>query len=207
MHHIQLRNSMNEATIAKLRLVTTEQLFLIIKPDDDLSKLSSPSMSTINFINMLSQKILFVDAIRYLAIALPRREAIWWACATHRTLGPAQLDDIKEQDAWRIVEEWVYNPTEDTRNQAYAIAESLGYQTPGAYGAMAVFWSGGSVSPPESSQVIPPGPGLAGTAVGASILMTCAKGEPKGAVERHAEALKIGLDVAYGGNGLQQNNR
>jgi hypothetical protein len=190
-----------------LRFEAAEQLFTIIKPEPEISKLMAPGMSTINFLNTLAQKDLLPDAIRYLAIALPRREAIWWACATHRTLGPDPLDDIKEQDAWRIVEEWVYNPTEDTRNQTYAIADTLGYQTPGAYGAMAVFWSGGSIAPPESGQIVPPGPGLTGTAVGASILMTCSKGEPKGAAERQKEALRIGLDVAYGGNGLQQDKK
>ena len=198
---------MNDKSEALLRFDTAEQLFTIIKPEAEISKLMAPGMSTINFLNTLAQKDLLPEAIRYLAIALPRREAIWWACATHRTLGPDQLDDIKEQDAWRIVEEWVYNPTEDTRNQTYAIADTLGYQTPGAYGAMAVFWSGGSIAPPESGQIVPPGPGLTGTAVGASILMTCSKGEPKRAIERQKEALRIGLDVAYGGNGLQQDKK
>lgn len=198
---------MSDKSDPLLRFETVEQLFTIIKPGVEISDLSASGMSTIDFLNILDQKNHLSEAIRYLAIALPRREAIWWACATHRTLGLVKLDDIKEQDAWRIVEEWVYNPNEDTRNQTYAIADSLGYQTPGAYGAMAVFWSGGSIAPPETGQIVPPSPGLTGTAVGASILMICSKGEPKQAVERQKAAFRIGLDVACGGNGLKKDKK
>jgi hypothetical protein len=193
---------MNEGILPKLRFEMAEQLFSIIKPSDEISSACTASMSTINFLNMLSQKKLLVDAIRYLAIALPRREAIWWACATRRRFFTFNNNDLNEQKAWDLVEDWVYNPIEEHRLKSHAIAEELEFKTPGAYGAMSVFWSGGNIAPAGAGQVIPPGPNLTGTAVGASILLMCAKGNPQGAEERQQAALDIGLDVAYGGNGL-----
>ena len=161
-------------------------------------------MSTLDLIEALTKQQLFVDAIRYLALALPKRESIWWTIAVNKKVSPQNIDDIKEQKAWKLVEEWVYDPTENNRAGAYALAEALEFETPGSYAAMAVYWSGGSLTPAESGQIVPPGPGLSGTAVGASVLMTCAQGEPQTIGIRHQYALKIGLNVARGGNGLSE---
>ena len=195
---------MNEKREASLRLETTEQLFLIIKPEGDILNIPVNGMKTTDFINVLLEKKLFVEAIRYLAIALPRREAIWWTCATNRALSSVDRNDINEQKAWETIEDWVYNPTDENRMKTYSLAEALNFETPGAYGAMGVFWSGGSLAPPETGQIVPPSPSLTGTAVGASILMTCAKGDPQKISDRQKTALEIGLDVAYGGNGLSR---
>jgi len=195
---------MSEEREAQLRLETTEQLFLIIKPEDDVANIPTPGMKSTEFINILIEKKLFVEAIRYLAIALPRREAIWWSCATNRGLSLEKKNELNEQKAWDTIEEWVYNPTDENRLKTYGIAETLNFETPGAYGAMGVFWSGGSLAPPETGQIVPPNPGLTGTAVGASILMTCARGDPQKTSDRQKTALEIGLDVAYGGNGLSR---
>jgi hypothetical protein len=194
---------MQEKREASLRIETAAQLFLIIKPEDGVLKVATPEMLTVDLINALVEEKFLSEAIRYLAIALHRREAIWWACVTHRNLS-LKIDDTNEQKAWELVEEWVYNPTEENRQKTYSIAESLDFATPGSYGAMGVFWSGGSMAPPEAGLIVPPSPNLTGTAVGASILMTCAKGEPQKVTNRLKTALEIGLDVAYGGNGVSR---
>ena len=195
---------MGEETAVSLRFDSAEQLLLLLKPEGEVKKASTPDMSTLDLIEALTKQQLFVDAIRYLALALPKRESIWWTIAVNKKVSPQNIDDIKEQKAWKLVEEWVYDPTENNRAGAYALAEALEFETPGSYAAMAVYWSGGSLTPAESGQIVPPGPGLSGTAVGASVLMTCAQGEPQTIGIRHQYALKIGLNVARGGNGLSE---
>lgn len=196
---------MGEETAASLRFDSAKQLFLLLKPGDDVKKASAPDMSALQLIEALTQQQLFVDAIRYLALALPKRESIWWTVAFNKKVSSQGHSDIKEEEAWKLVEEWVYDPTEENRVGAFALAEELEFETPGSYAAMAVYWSGGSMTPVESGQIVPPGPGLSGTAVGASILMTCALAEPPRTTPvLHQYALKIGLNVAQGGNGLSQ---
>ena len=195
---------MSEKKEAQLRLDTAEQLLMIIPAEEGVREHVSAGLSTTDFITQLISADLLIDAIRYLAIALPRREAIWWALATHRTLSIDQENSPPEIKAWELVEDWVYNPTEENRAQAQGIAETLDYLTPGSYGAMAVFWSGGSMVPAATGQIVPPGANLTGTAVGASVIMTCAKGDPQKLSTRQKTALEIGLDVAYGGNGLSR---
>jgi len=195
---------MVEKKEAQLRLETADELFLIIPPEEEVSELATPNMSTIDFINKLIFTNLLNEAIRYLAIALPRREAIWWASATNRLL--QKNDKMAERDkaAWKLVEDWVYNPSEEIRAEALKIAEGLGFETPGSYGAMGVFWSGGSMVPPETGQFVPPPATLTGSAIGASVIMNCALGDPQHLSTRQRSALEIGLDVAYGGNGLSR---
>jgi len=193
---------MSEERAASLRFETAEQLFLLLKPEEEVKKASTTDMSTMSLIGTLMEQQLFVDAIRYLALALPKREAIWWTIAVHKKLSTTSIDDKKELDAWKLVEEWVYNPDEKNRVGALAVAEALEFETAGSYAAMSVYWSGGSLTPAESGQIVLPGPGLSGTAVGASILMTCAQGEAQKVAVRHQYAIKIGLNVAHGGNGL-----
>lgn len=195
---------MIEQREAQLRLETTEELFLIIPPEEEVSDLALPNMSTIEFLNKLVTKNLLIEAIRYLAVALPRREAIWWACATNRLLQTDNKIAVRDQIAWKLVEDWVYNPSEEIRTESLKTAEGLGFETPGSYGAMGVFWSGGSIVPPETGQFVPPAASLTGTAVGASIIMNCAIGDPQKLSARQKSALEIGLDVAYGGNGLSR---
>lgn len=198
---------MGEETTVSLRFDSAEQLFLLLKPEGEVKKASKPDMSTLHLIEALTQQQLFVDAIRYLALALPKRESIWWTVAVNKKVSPENISDIKEQEAWNLVEEWVYDPTEKNRVGAFSLAEALEFETPGSYAAMAVYWSGGSLTPAESGQIVPPGPTLSGTAVGASILMTCAQGEPQATGLRHQYALKIGLNVARGGNGLSEESQ
>lgn len=195
---------MQEKKEAVLRLDTVEQLFAIIPPEAGVERCVPSSTLSIDFINSLVNSELYNDAIRYLAIALPRRAAIWWACASYRSQLSDKVTSQDEAKAWELVEEWVYNPCEENRIKTQSIAEKLHYATAGSYGAIGVFWSGGSIVPPETGQVVPPGPHLTGTAVAASIIISCSKGDPAQLSTRQNQALVIGMDIAYGGNGLNK---
>jgi hypothetical protein len=195
---------MNEKIEAQLRLDTVEQLFSIIPPETREQRLVPLTTLSIDFIDSLVNSEHYNDAIRYLAIALPRRAAIWWACATHRSQNTERINNQDEARAWELVEEWVYNPCEENRVQTQAIAEKLNYETAGSYGAIGVFWSGGSIVPAETGQIVPPGAHLTGTAVAASIIISCSKGELGHLSARQKQALVIGMDIAYGGNGINK---
>ncbi|ALG72171.1 hypothetical protein VY88_01845 [Azospirillum thiophilum] len=161
--------------------------------------LFAPNAPTAAFLKALIDAELYVDAIRLLGMALPRREAVWWGCLAARGALPPEPAPA-DAAALAAAEAWVYRPTEENRRATFAPAEAMNFETACAYAAMAAFWSGGSLAPPEAAVVVPPGDGLTGTACAAAVLIAAAA-VPKEAVARQRAALVQALDIANGGSG------
>jgi hypothetical protein len=142
---------------------------------------------------------LLTDAVRFLAHALPRREAVWWACTCARfTLPPAAPPDVVA--ALQASEAWVFQSTEENRRAAMEKAEAAGLDTPSAWSAVSVFWSGGSMAPPDAPPV-PPAKRLFATAVTSTILLAAVQTEPHLADQKYRRFLEAGIDIAQGGSG------
>ncbi|TCT02469.1 DUF6931 family protein [Aquabacter spiritensis] len=186
--------------LPKVRFALAEHLCTLLEPSDEAAGVLKPGMTAADFIGALAAQDQTIDAIRYLAVGLPRREAVWWACMSRRRFLEEELPP-SELAAWAAAETWVYEPTEPHRRAAHAPADALKFQTAGAYAALGVFWSGGSLAPPEVSIVVPPGDALTGSAVAASVILCCVPGPAKTIGERHRAALAIGIDIANGGSG------
>lgn len=139
------------------------------------------------------------DALRLLARALPKREAVWWACLCARDTLPADAPSAVVE-ALAAAEAWVYNPVEDNRRAAMARAEAAGFETPSSWAAVAAFWSGGSLSPP-SNPVVPPGEGLTAAAVSGALLLAAVQPGPQHADTNYRRFIEYGVDIAKGGNG------
>lgn len=142
---------------------------------------------------------LYVDAIRFLARGLPKREAVWWACLCARDRLPPEASPVI-QAALKAAEDWVYKPTEENRRAAMAKAEAAQFDTPSSWAAVGAFWSGGSMSP-VGNPVVPPGEHLTGLAVAGSIMLAAAQTEPQHATERYQQFLAYGANIARGGRG------
>jgi hypothetical protein len=142
---------------------------------------------------------LWTDAIRFLAFALPKREAVWWACVAARTaFGPTPLDG--EEACVAAAEEWVYRPSDEARRAVFPLAEKVGFKSPSGYAGLAAFWSDGSLAPPDQPPV-PPDEKLCPTAVAAAVLLAAVVREPHKAQAKYRTLLASGLDIANGGNG------
>lgn len=189
--------------LPKLRFAQAEHLCTVLEPGEEARAVLAPGMSAAQFLSALVAAGNVIDAIRYLAVALPRREAVWWACACGRTFLPPELPE-GEVRAWQAAESWVYEPSEPARRACFAPGEALKFETAGAYAALGAFWSGGSLAPPEVALVIPPGDGLTGSAVAASVILCCVPGPAKHIGQRHQAAFSIGIDIANGGVGLAE---
>jgi hypothetical protein len=77
-------------------------------------------------------------------------------------------------------------------------AQETGYQSPASWAAIAAFWSGGSMAPPEAPAVAPP-QHLIGRAVWGAVMI--ATGTPPETEKRQRQLLNQGVDIARGGNG------
>ena len=95
----------------------------------------------IDFAKELLSSGKLADALTFCAYLLPRREAVWWACTSARTLHP----DIQRAhaDGLRAAEAWVATPDDDHRRAALAIGTAGDTSQPATWLARAAGWSGG----------------------------------------------------------------
>jgi len=148
--------------------------------------------------DLLMEKQQFLDAIKYLSHALPKRESVWWAC-TCLKLSAAIGADAKGVAALRAAEKWVNDPSEENRQAAMPAAEAARFGTPAGCVALAVFFSGGSLGPPNVA-AIPPAETLTGDAVAGAVMLSAVIQSPEKAPERYRSFLARGVEIANGKN-------
>jgi len=141
---------------------------------------------------------MMADAARFMAHALPKREAVWWACMCARATDPAPAPP--DAEALAAAEAWVRRPEEDLRRAAMARAEAAGFRSAEAWAAVGAFWSGGSMAPP-GQPVVPPADHLTGVAVAGAVSLAAVRREPERAEATFRRFVESGLDIAAGGSG------
>jgi len=139
------------------------------------------------------------DAMRLIAHALPRREAVWWACMCARGV-PALEPKPLDIEALTAAELWVRRPDEATRRAAMEIAEKGGFRSPEGWAAVGAFWSGGSIMPEGQAEVVAPDH-LTGVAVASAIIMSALRHTPVRAGSRFTRFVTSARDIAAGGAG------
>jgi uncharacterized protein DUF6931 len=85
------------------------------------------------------------DALTVCAYLLPRREAVWWGCASVRTLLGDKLPGNSAGLA--AAEAWVQEPTEENRRTALDIGTQEPSNEPLTWLALAAGWSSGTFAP------------------------------------------------------------
>ena len=134
------------------------------------------------------------EALRVLAAALPPREGVWWAWVSARHAAQLSAPDGVPAPAvtaaLTAVEQWIANPDEDRRRAAWAAGERAGLETAAGCAAAAVFFTSGSVAPPDVT-LVPPPAGIDRMLVGNAVALAAA------ANPQHFEAL-AGAYIAQG---------
>jgi hypothetical protein len=172
----------------------TAQIGSVAELGEEARALIKESQPPQEYLNLLMEKRHFPDAVRFLAHALPKREAVWWAwvCA-RRAAGAEPAPKIKASlDA---TEKWIAQPSDENRRAAMSAAETADVGTPAGCAGMAAFFSGGSMGPPDAPAV-PPGPYLTAKAVAGAVNLVAVGGEPEEAPEKYRACVDQGLDVA-----------
>ena len=130
--------------------------------EDDARTLLTADLNATQYLDKLQEGGLYVDAARFLATALPKREAVWWACVCARSALGDETPEPKVTRALEAAEAWVYKPNEENRRPTEKLAEEATYEQPAAWAAIAAFWSGGSITA-EGQPVVQPGDGSSGS--------------------------------------------
>jgi hypothetical protein len=142
---------------------------------------------------------MLVEAVRICAHALPARERVWWSARCARATAPGGSPGA-DREACALAEDWVRRPSDETRRSAMAKAQTSGFDSPEAWVAVAAFWSGDSMSPPDQPKV-PPAPHLSGLAAVGSVTLASVRRHPDRQPVRLRRFIASALEIAVGGAG------
>ncbi|MCE9533636.1 MAG: hypothetical protein K8T89_21295 [Planctomycetes bacterium] len=174
---------------------TAEAIAQPLAMSDAARQLLKPTFAARDYLETLKAAGLVEDAIRFLAAALPKREAVWWACLCLRERLAKPLALLTEK-AVVAAETWVREGSEAARRNAEKAAEQVGWGTAAGCAAAGAFWSGGSMAP-ANVPVVPPREDLTGQAVAASLAFVCAA-DPANAPMIRQEIFEQGLAISAG---------
>jgi hypothetical protein len=154
------------------------------------------------------------EAVGVLGQALERRAAVWWACLAARS-EPAPLPEetaagdglaartspyvlpASEAAALDAAEAWVRQPDALRAHAALAAAETAGAGSPAACAALAAFFAGDSIAPPDGAPVPPPDH-VAGLVSASAVQITAARHRPDLTSDSLAMLLERGFAIAAG---------
>lgn len=140
-----------------------------------------------------------IEATRLLAHALPRREAVWWACMCAAHTAPPDLPEA-DRLAREAAELWVRQQGDKNRRAAVRQAEATSFESPEAWAAYAIFWCGETIGP-EDQPPVPPPPHVAGKTVAGAVVLAAVRTDPKRQDARLKRFLESGRNIATGGSG------
>jgi len=161
---------------------------------DDARALRAEGQAARQFAELLVARALYPDAVRFLACALPRREAVWWAWVCARRAA-GEKPPAPVQASLEATQQWIAEPTDPRRRTAMQYAEAAGFGTPAGSAGLAAFLSGGSLAPPDVAAV-PPGEFMAAKAIAGSIVLAAVTTEPERADEKFRGFVEQGMLVA-----------
>jgi hypothetical protein len=146
------------------------------------------------FVEQLLEQERYADAIAFLAHALPRREAVWWAwlCAREAAGEKAPPATLASLDATKA---WIAEPTDANRRAAFAAAEAAGVATATGCAGLAAFLSGDTLGPPGAPPA-PPEEYAGSKAIGGSINLAAVADGTIDIPARYAEFVRRGLELA-----------
>lgn len=150
------------------------------------------------FLNRLIQDGQTMDAIRFLAHALPEREAVRWACSCVRRL-PSCYENSTAARALAATEAWIQSPESNTHNQVQRLSQSLTYEMPTAPCDWAVAAAARSQEGLSTEQQQGPGTPkhLTAHAVAGAINLA-ATSDTEQANEHYHLFLEMGIKIAQG---------
>lgn len=160
--------------------------------------LAAGQADVLGIIQALTEAGFLIETSRLFAHALPKREAVWWACmCAGHTAGGATPEDARMRE---MAESWVRQQSDELRRAGMENAKRASFASPESWACVAAFWSGDSVTPPNTPPVPAP-PHLTGVAVAGAVALAAVRGKPNLQPQRLALFLQSAHDIARGGQG------
>lgn len=160
--------------------------------------ISAPASAPVSVVLAeLDSKQAVMDMLLLLAVALPPREAAWWACLAARDIVGHDVKTVPPPLA--AAEAWVFKPSEENRANVRVAVEGAETGDRTVLCGMAALYAPGTLGPDDLSQM-PVAPETVPTMVMAmNGLSMSAHAET---MDAHVQMLiERGLDIARGGSG------
>jgi HEAT repeat protein len=155
-------------------------------------------MTPRQLVELLAEKQRHTDAIRFLAHAMGKSEAVWWAVlAAREALGPNP--PAPAAAALAAAEKWAATQTEESRQATFQAAQLADVTTPAGSAAIAAYLGGESLGGPGGPVILAP-PAACADMAGSAIIAAATSKEPEKSAERLRAALAKGVEVAAGTN-------
>src|SRR5689334_21623522 len=137
--------------MSRVRFTTARSVFETFPELARKSTVAPTDEPAIAFLKNLSTRHKFEDAVGFCAHLLPRREAVWWGCASLRSF----LQDIPQPRAAPLLaaETWVQHPTDPNRLRALQIGTGGDDSDCLTWLAFGAGWAGGMLSTPPAPPV------------------------------------------------------
>jgi len=190
-----LGDAQSTGELVKVTAATAAEVAALIAFADEPRALLKPGLTPKQYLDELEAQKLFDEAIQFLSHALPKREAIWWACQCARSPDAPPASEI-DKVALAAAVKWVEDPSDENRRAVDEPAQATGLATAAGLAAMAVLFSGGSLGPAEYPP-IPPDEKLTPQMVASSVHVGSMH-EPETAPEKQKQFLVLGRDIARG---------
>jgi hypothetical protein len=167
--------------------------------DEHLTKELKLQQTSIEIVNHLISQNMQDAAINFIAMGLPKRQAAWWGLLAAKKID-AEKADVNTQNALKISEQWIRNPSEELRRQAKDLADVLDLYSPAAWLAISIFWSGDNIAPLGKTSVSP-GEHMSAMGITACINSALETSSIDQRIALHKYFIKQGMHIAMGGNG------
>lgn len=163
------------------------------------TKLALPASAPVSVVlAALEEQKAQLDMLRLLSVALPPREATWWACLAARDLIGADAKVVPPPLA--AAERWVFKPTPENRRAAADAFHNAEQDDDTVYCAMAALYADGTLGVDGDTANYPAPPNGVSAAVFAMNLIAMRANADR-AVLFMDILIDRGLDIARGGNG------
>lgn len=183
--------------LPKITIQKAAEICQWYEPDEEALSCLRDGITPVEFLESLTERGLWSEAVKFLTQALSKRDAITWAshCVRHGSKGELATPSLAALDA---VDAWLTDSSEDRRRAAQVAAEQAGAATPAGCVAFGVFFSGGSLGPKTLEHPIPPPDELTGKVLAGALMLAAVVTEPENAPVRLQEFVEQGLQIARG---------
>ena len=155
---------------------------------------ASASVETV--LAKLAEQSAWVDVLRLLAIAMPAREGVWWACIAARDV--VGEGDENTTHCLKASEAWVFKPDEKNREAARVSLDNVYVDDDTNLVATAVMYAPGNMGPGDMAKYPAPAGAVSSCVFGMNMIALGAAEDFEG----HMQLLiDRALDIARGGNG------
>jgi hypothetical protein len=189
---------MSETNSVKIKQPNALDICQGLELDEQAAALLQDKLTTSDYLQQLVKLKLYPYAVRFLAHALPKREATWWACLCARNV-LTETTAATGFNAIDLAEAWVYKLTEDNRKLTLPAAEATAFKTAAGWAVVAAFWSGDDISPVPQA-IVPPDEKLFAKAVVEAVMLAATQGEASKVNDNYRLFLQQGINIASSGN-------